>query len=140
MNWKKLEANPLTWKAIWFVLLAFFLFALSGAILSAEFPPSLLLAFTNLVALYGLAYEKPIWSLKFWKGYFWVAAAVILALVAALLATLLSSVSAESDLALIVVAVFVGSLFFSLLVFAIELRGLYLYAFKREAIWLPQNA
>ncbi|WP_125931873.1 hypothetical protein [Thiosocius teredinicola] len=140
MSWKNFEKNPSMWKIIWFALFSFFLFSVFGAISSFEFQPSLILAFMNLVGLYGLAFEKRIWSVNFWKGYFWLAAIAVLAIAGILLAVAVSGVSAEDELPLAVITVLIGSLFISLLIYAIELRGLYLYAFEREEIWLPRNA
>ena len=142
MDWKTLEAYPKTWK--WVLLVCGFLFMMMNlpSLPRDELNLGTIVSGISFVALYGLAYERPIWSHKFWKAFFWVFV-VMCAFVAAIIGlTVASNGDQFSGGQIDGAAAWLGNsivVLLALLVFGIQMRGVYLYAFKRKNLWTQKQ-
>ena len=137
MDWRELEKYPNTWK--WVLLVSGSLYAMTviSSVISSDFDLGIIISGLNVVALYGLAYEKAIWRRKFWKGFFWFLAILSL-LLFIIFALQMGSSTEEGENFFVAVATQGWQTFFGLLVlalFAIEVRAVYLYAYKKEELW-----
>jgi len=143
VDWNTLEAHPKTWK--WALYVCGFLFMMTNlsAFPRAELSFGTIVSGISLVALYGLAYERAIWSRNFWKAFFWVFTVVAGAFVILVFALTVANTADQ----------FIGGLFggpaawfanslvvlLALSFFGVQIRGLYLYAFKRKRLWTQKQ-
>lgn len=140
MDWKNIENYPNTWKWIWFLSLATFLITITSHVIEGTMDLGIIFSGLVVTALYGLAYEKAIWSIKFWKVFFWFIS-IFVGLALILSVAQLGSIESGADKAEAIsqkplYAKVIG--FFLLMLVFVELRGLYLYVFRRHNIWAKQ--
>ena len=142
MDWKTLEAYPKTWKWVLPVCGVLFMIMNLPALPGDELNFGMVVSGTSFLALYGLAYERPIWSQKFWKAFFWVFV-VMCAFVAAIIGLTIASSSDQFNGGQIDGATAMSgnslSVLLALLVFGIQMRGVYLYAFRRRNLWTQKQ-
>lgn len=143
MDMRTLEGNPTTWKWVLFVCSALFIIPNLSAFPRVNFNFGIIVSAINLVALYGLAYEKAIWSRTFWKVFFWVFVTIgTFAIIFISLAV--GNITNQLGGGLITgPAVIVGNLIVLLLIllfFGVQVRGVYLYSYKRESLWSQEVA
>ena len=138
MDWKSLETYPNTWKWVLLICGSLFTMTILSSFPNISLDIGTILSGISLVALYGLAYEKPIWSLKFWRVFFWVfsvaAAFVVLVLVLTIVNSMKGSPEAISNSSgasggRVLLAIL------ALAIYAIQFRGVFLYAKRRERLW-----
>lgn len=139
MDWKTLEAHPKTWK--WVLLVCGSLFVMTNlpAFPRVELNLGTIVSGISLVAIYGLAYERSIWSCRFWKAFFWVLFVVVCAFVVLIIALTVANNADQFSGGLIggPAAWFGNSLvvLLALSVLGVQMRGVYLYAYKRKSLW-----
>ena len=143
MDWKTLEAHPKTWKWVLFVCGSVFVIANLSAFPRVQLDLGTIVSGIGLVALYGLAYERAIWSRKFWKVFFWVFVSVVWAFVVLAIALTVANTPNQFSGGLIDgPAAWLGNLLFVLIVlsvFGIQMRGVYLYSYKRQILWAQKE-
>ena len=137
MDRRTLEAYPKTWRWVLLVCASLFMMLNIPGFPRSELTFGTAVSGISLIALYGLAYERAIWSRRFWRAFFWVfvymSSAVVLILVLTVAAEvdqsggLLSNGTAWTGHSLVVLL--------ALAVFGVQMRGLYLYAYKRKHLW-----
>ena len=138
MQWKELEKYPNTWKWVFLVASVIFLLGTLGDFPNINFDLGSVISLGSLVAVYGLAYERKIWARKFWRGFFWFCA-VLTGLVALIIVLSIAKNSGEFANALVAdPGQWGGQLTLTVIllaVYVVQLRGLYLYGFKKEQLW-----
>ena len=138
VDWETLEAYPRTWK--WVLLVCGFLFMMLNFpyFTQVELNFGAIVSGISLIALYGLAYERPVWAHRFWTAFFWVFV-VMCAYVVAIIGLSVATNADPFHVGLINgPAESLGKspvVLLALLVFCIQMRGVYLYAFKRKNLW-----
>jgi len=142
VDMKTLEANPTTWKWVLLVCGALFIIPILTAFPRVNVNFGIIISGINLVALYGLAYEKAIWSRLFWKVFFWVFVAIG-TLAITFIALAVGNITNQLGGGLITgPAVLFGNFIVLLLVvlfFGVQVRGVYLYSYKRERLWAQES-
>ena len=142
MDMRTLDANPTLWKWVLLVCSVIFMIPIITAFPRVNVNFGIIISGINLVALYGLAYEKAIWSPLFWKIFFWIF--VSIGTFATIFIVLAAGIfTAPTGGGLITgPAVLVGNIIISLLLilfFGIQVRGVYLYSYKRERLWAKES-
>lgn len=138
MSWKTLEANPKTWKWVFFVCLSIFVVMNFSSFPRVRLDLTVVVFGMSLIALYGLAYERPLWSRRFWRAFFWVffAGGIFMALF--MTVTVVDNTDQLGGGLIYGPALWFGNAFFVVLIlsfYAVQMRGIYLYSYKRNHLW-----
>lgn len=140
MNWKEIENSNAFWKVIWFSSTIVSVLVFVFSMVNEKSCHGSLLGLITLIALFGLGFEKPIWSLKLWEIVFWI---VIILLGLEILVLIMDLFSTpEEDAINYTVNNQYGTEYESaiFMLCLLEIRGVYLYAFKRHNIWQSTSA
>lgn len=124
---------PLLWKAyfyLWLILIAstFFADLFEGGLLTLSSAVNLLVLALGAIALFGLAFEKPLASRSLWRSLFVLQTTLA---VVGLSYIFLSRIQSPEVLN----AKVIGNLLLSVLVLGPYFYGLYLYSYKRDSMW-----
>ena len=142
MKWSELEKYPNTWKWVLLVSGTLYVLTVISSAIDRDFDIGIIITGLNVVALYGLAYEKAIWQHKFWKGFFWFLAILSALIAIVFLAQIGSTTETGENFYISVFSKGWNSLFLLLMLvlFAVEIRAVYLYAYMKEQLWLQKKS